>query len=375
MQVKYLDLQKQFAESNVKEVVNQVFQDCQFILGPQVEKFEKEFASFCDVPYALGVGSGTDALWLSLKALGIGPGDEVITAPNSFIATVGAIVAVGATPVFVDVLDDLNINPDLIEDAITHKTKAIIPVHLTGNPAQMDRIMEIAKEHRLHVIEDAAQAADATFKGKRVGSFGIGCFSLHPLKNLNVCGDGGMVTTSDFSIYEKIKQLRNHGLINRNESVEFGYCSRLDNLQAAIASMGLKNLRPVSEKRIQNAYYYNDQFRGLPIRTPEINVNSRSVFHTYIIQTMDRDDLQSYLTQKGVETKIHYPIPIHKQLAYWKYKKKSDVYPKCENQAKTILSLPIHQYLTEADLKYVVSTVKTFFDKEKPYREAIEGML
>ena len=228
MKVKFVDLQRQFDDPALWTAIKQEIEICQFVMGQEVEVFEANFAKLCQTPFALGLNSGTDAIFLALKALDIGPGDEVITAPNSFFATAGAIVAAGARPVFVDVGPDYNINPDLIEPAVTEKTRAILPVHLTGNPANMPEIIEIVHRLGLYMLEDAAQAVGASINGKVVGSFGdAGCFSLHPLKNLNVCGDGGVLVTSSQEIYEKVRLLRNHGLKNRDEIELFGYNSRL----------------------------------------------------------------------------------------------------------------------------------------------------
>lgn len=365
MQVKYLNLKKQFDAYDIHSVVNDIFADCQFVLGPQVERFEKSFAAYCGVPHAVSVNSGTDALFLALKAHGIGPGDEVITAPNSFIATAASIANAGARPVFVDVTDDYNINPDLIEPAITGHTKAIMPVHLTGNPAAMDKIMALAFKHNLAVIEDAAQAVGATFDGRRVGSFGVGCFSLHPLKNLNACGDGGIVTTTSKELYETLCQLRNHGLVSRAESMRFGYCSRLDSFQAAIVLAGLSKLDDVNARRNAHASYYDARLSEMKplIKLPPRYPGIHQVFHTYIIQVECRQELMTYLAEKGVETKIHYPIPIHlqKAAAYLGYKKND--FPVCEMQADRILTLPIHQFLTHDEQDYVVATMRGFYER------------
>ncbi|MBU2488593.1 MAG: DegT/DnrJ/EryC1/StrS family aminotransferase, partial [Proteobacteria bacterium] len=236
MKVPYLDLGKQFDDPELLRRIGRVLASGQFILGPGVESFEERFADLCRVPFALGVNSGTDALFLVLKALGVGPGHEVITVSNSFVATAGAIAATGARPVFVDVGPDYNMDPEKIGPAVTHRTRAIVPVHLTGAMANMDAICREAASRGLFVVEDAAQAAGASWDGRPAGSWGdAGCFSLHPLKNLNAAGDGGMITTSRPELVEKIRKLRNHGLVNRDEVEFFGYNSRLDALQAVIA--------------------------------------------------------------------------------------------------------------------------------------------
>jgi dTDP-4-amino-4,6-dideoxygalactose transaminase len=365
VRVKYLDLPKQFNGINRSEEFDALFRGCQFILGPQVEEFERQFAALCGVPYAVGVNSGTDALILALKVLNIGPGDEVITAPNSFIASAGAIANVGARPVFADVCDDYTIDPAPIEKAITPRTRAILPVHLTGNPAHMREIMALADKHALPVIEDAAQAAGAAIGNRKVGSFGIGCFSLHPLKNLNVCGDGGVITTASAEIVEKIRLLRNHGLINRNESVLFGFCSRLDSVQAQVGLIGLKTIDEINKKRNENAALYDALLSPL---APKVTIPPRrgdvsQVFHTYVIQVEQRDELIRFLDEKGVETKIHYPIPIHLQKAAASLGYKKGDFPQAEAQAERIITLPVNQFLIKEQIKYVAAMITLFYEK------------
>jgi len=365
VKVKYIDLPKQaHAEDIIKDIKTLLLSTGQYTLGPQVQEFETKFAQLCKTDYAVGLNSGTDALFLSMKILGIGPGDEVITAPNSFIATAAAIANTGAKPVFVDVGDDYTINPDLIEAAITPMTKAIIPVHLTGNPADMPRIMDIAEKHRLYVIEDAAQAISASIDGKPIGSFGIsGCFSLHPLKNLNAWGDGGAVTTSDKGFFETMKLLRNHGLKNRDECAIFGYNSRLDTLQAIVAIRLMDDLEQITNTRIRNAKVYDEALIDLSehIAIPTRKKNVKQVFHTYVIQVKERDKLYRYLLENGIEVKVHYPIPIHLQEVCQYLGYKEGDFPICETQAKSILTLPVHQHLTASQLAYVIETIRKFY--------------
>jgi dTDP-4-amino-4,6-dideoxygalactose transaminase len=299
-----------------------------------------------------------------LKALEIGPGDEVITVSNSFIATAGAIVAAGARPVFVDVGPDYNMAADLLEGAVTSRTRAILPVHLTGNPADMTKIIRVARQHGLFVVEDAAQAVGAAIKGQPVGSFGeIGCFSLHPLKNLNVAGDGGVMTTSAPEVQARLTRMRNHGLKNREEIDFFGYNSRLDTMQAVVAAYNLKFLDQVTEKRIQNARLYDRLLADLegevdlPPRNPEV----KQVFHTYVIQVNHRAQLISHLSRHRIETKIHYPIPIHLQAPCRALGWKQGDLPETERQAARILTLPIHQFLTEAQIQHVAGAIKKFY--------------
>jgi dTDP-4-amino-4,6-dideoxygalactose transaminase len=362
--VKYLDLAAQFKDKALLAILREQFETCQFVLGPQVEEFESRFANLCQTAYALGVNSCTDAIFLALKALGIGAGDEVITAPNSFVATAGAIVAAGARPVFVDVGADYNIDADLIDDAITSRTKGILPVHLTGNPADMETIVHIAGKHGVWVIEDAAQAVMASLNGRRVGSFGdIGCFSLHPLKNLNIFGDGGVLTTCSKKIYEKLRLMRNHGLKTRDRIEFFGYNSRLDTVQAAVANHFLKELPSVTHRRIRNAEYYDRELRSLSdhVMLPPRRRGVVQVFHTYVIRVRKREALMSYLQRHGVETKIHYPVSIHLQKPCRRMGYTKGDFPRCEEQATEILSLPVHQYLTEEQLQYVIRLLKQFY--------------
>jgi dTDP-4-amino-4,6-dideoxygalactose transaminase len=364
MKVPYLGLQSQFEDERIREAVKSQLDGCQFILGPEVEEFEKRFARLCNTHYAIGVNSGTDALFLALKALGIGPGDEVITVPNSFVATAGAIIAAGARPVFVDVGPDYNMDPGRIENALTPRTRCILPVHMTGNPADMLRIMEIARKHGLHVVEDAAQSAGASIQGQVVGSFGdAGCFSLHPLKNLNVCGDAGAVTTKSDEIREKIRLLRNHGLKNRDEIECFGYNSRMDSIQAAVANVVMDHLEEVAARRITNAGLYD---RGLaPLRewvtVPPRRQDVRQVFHTYVVQVARREELIDFLLRRGVETKIHYPVPIHLQKPCCELGYREGDFPVCEVQAQRILSLPVHQYLKEEQILHVIRSMEEFY--------------
>ncbi len=364
MQVKYLDLPRQFRDEALWDAVRGEFEKAFFILGDKVQEFETRFAALCGTSFASGLNSGADALFLAFKALGIGAGDEVITVSNSFIATAGTIVAAGARPVFVDVGDDYNIDVHQIEPAMTSKTKAILPVHLTGNPADMPAILDIAQRHKLFVIEDAAQAVNATIDGQAVGAFGdVGCFSLHPLKNLNVAGDGGIATTNSQELYSKITLLRNHGLKNRDEIECFGYNSRLDTIQATVGLHALNSLAAVTEKRRHHAMLYDQGLRELAdvVTVPPRREHVYQVFHTYIVQVKKRTELMQYLQEHGVETKIHYPIPIHLQKPCRQMGYKPGDFPVCERQTKQIVSLPVHQHLTEEQIQYVLTTIKNFY--------------
>jgi len=338
-----------------------------FTLGKKLVEFESNFAKKIGVKYAIGVNSGTDALYLSLKALGIGSRDEVITAPNSFIATAAIIALTGAKPVFADVRDDYNIDPNLIEAAINSRTRAILPVHLTGIPADMYPILEIAKNHKLAVIEDAAQAALAKYDKKFVGTFGKTCaFSLHPLKILHVWGDGGIITTDDSKLAQKLRLWRNHGLLDRDHCEFFAHNSRLHTIQAAIANMVLPHLEGFIAKRRKLASLYNSYLKKLYpwVQLSDLKIQKAPIsttFTTYVIQVKKRDRLIEFLTSKGIEVKVHYPIPIHLQKAakYLGFKKGD--FPVCEKQAETILSLPCHQYLSGSDVDYVCESIKEFY--------------
>ena len=365
VRVKYLELSKGFDVEATLDAIRQELTECLFTLGPEVSEFEDKWAQLCQTRYAIGVNSGADALFLSLKALGIAEPDEVITPPNSFVATAGAIVAAGAVPVFVDVDDEYNLDPELIEAAVTPRTKAIMPVHWSGTPAEMPRIMEIAARHRLHVIEDAAQAICASIDGKSTGSFGVAAaFSMHPLKNLNVWGDGGVITTSSSELNEKLRLLRNHGLKSRDEVEIFGYNSRLDTIQAIVALNLMKDIGRITEARVNNAESYDrglahlGEYLKIPPRAP----NVVAVYHTYVIQVQERGKLKAYLESNGIETKVHYPVPLHLQpaAAHLGYRRGS--FPVCESQAETILTLPVHQHLSEEQIAYVVEKIHDFYE-------------
>ena len=359
-----LGLQHRLIRDELLELVSGLLDSGQFILGEELAKFEQSFAKTCGTTYALGVANGTDALFLSMKMLGIGAGDEVITAPNSFLASASSIFLAGATPVFADVRDDFNIDPAQVRKAITSRTRAIMPVHLTGRPAEMDAILAIAKEHNLAVIEDCAQAVCAAYDEKPVGSLGnAGCFSLHPLKNLSACGDGGVITTNDGELYRKLVKARNHGLKSRDECEFWSYNSRLDNLQAAMLNVKLKKLPEWTERRREIAAYYFDRLSGLELIVPSDKLYEKAVYHTFIIQATRRDQLKNFLSDNGVDTKIHYPIPIHLQEAakYLGYQRGD--FPVTEAQTGTILSLPVFPELTDLQVEYVADAVLRFYKK------------
>lgn len=365
MQVKYSYLDRQFADvdaylADVKALV----QSGEFTLGRAVEEFEGKFAAMSGMPHAVGVGSGTDALILPLKLLGIGPGDEVITAANTFIATVGAIAAVGATPVFVDSEDGFVIDAARIEAAITPRTKALLPVHYTGNVADMPAIMAIAQKHKLVVVEDACQAIMAGIDGRPAGTWGAAAgFSLHPLKNLNVWGDGGVVVTTSADLADRLKRYRNHGMLNRDEYSEYGVNSRLDALHAVIGNRLIAEVHDITNARIANASRYDEAFAELgdAVRVPVRRPGVKHVYHLYILRVAQRDALLRRLQNRGIEAKIHYPIPMHLQrcAAHLGYKRGD--FPVAESDPQSIITLPAHQHLTPAEIDYTIDQVRSFY--------------
>ena len=358
---------QQFSDYEIiLEKIKQVVLKGDFTLGDIVDEFENRFKTITNTQYAIGVGSGTDALFLSLKALDIREGDEVITTPFTFFATIGAIVTAGARPVFVDIKDDFNIDPSKIVEKITQKTKAILPVHWAGKPCEMNEIVKIAKQHGLYVIEDACHAIQASYHNRLAGSLGeIACFSFHPLKNLNVWGDGGIVTTNSEVLANKLKLMRNHGLKNRDECLMFAYNSRLDTIQAVVALHLLDKLDFITASRIEHAKAYDYFLKEVSeIYIPERESHIKQVFHLYSIQCEKRDVLQRYLIQEGVDAKIHYPIPMHLQpaAAYLGYQKGD--FPICERIANQTLSFPVHEFLETGQLEQVAVFVKQFYGKK-----------
>ena len=361
--VRYVNLPAQYAEerSDILRIVDEVFRRGDFIGGASIEILEHELAQFLGVHHVVALNSGTDALILGLKSLGIGPGDEVITPANSFIASTAAIVAVGAIPVFADVLPDQNIAPDAIAAAITARTKAIMPVHLTGRVADMHAIMRLAHAHGLAVIEDSAQAVGSKYDGKMAGSFGtVGCYSAHPLKNLNAAGDAGFVATNDAEIAARIKRLRNHGLVDRNKADEWGTVSRLDTLQAEILRLRLRNLPSVIDRRRAIATQYRRELEGCPVFCPPCRNEEFNTFHTFVVQTDRRDEMKAFLLARGIETAIHYPLPIHLQPAAKGLGYKKGSLPQTERQAERILTLPANQFLSADDVSYVAANISEF---------------
>ncbi len=368
MQVGYSYLEQQFSDcKSILKDIEKLVKTGDFTLGKPVQEFEQNFARQLGAEYAIGVNSGTDALFLALKAAGIKPGDEVITAPNTFIATVGAIVAAGAKPVFVDVNDEFLIDTNKIETAVTSKTKAIMPVHYAGHAVDMDHIMEIADKNKLAVVEDACQAIGAKVNDKCCGTIGIaGGFSLHPLKNLNVWGDSGVIITNSKKIKEKLILLRNHGLADRDNVTIFGYNSRLDSLQAVVGNHLIKDFEWITDKRITAANRLDRElgpdselkpFITIPIR----RLNKKYVYHLYMIIVKDRDNLLQHLNKHGVEAKIHYPIPLHLQEAGQDLGYKKGDFPNCEWQCENMLTLPVHQHLSDEQISYIIKSIREFY--------------
>jgi dTDP-4-amino-4,6-dideoxygalactose transaminase len=371
LKVPYVDLPAQHArlKTRLLEAVGRVLDHASFILGPEVELFENRFAALCGAAHAVGVNSGTDALLLALTTLGIGPGDEVITVPNSFVATASCIALAGARPVFVDVGPDYLMDPEALEAAITPRTRAIMPVHLTGRPADMGRILQVARRHGLAVIEDCAQAVGAAWEGHPVGSQGtIGCFSLHPLKNLNACGDAGVLTTQDAALAERLRRARNLGLRDRNHCQQFSGNSRLDTLQAALLLVKMDYLEEWTSARQANARFYRQALaglEGLELPFPE-RPQERSVYHLFVVQAEDRDRLQAYLAERGVGTAVHYPVPIHLQPAAAYLGWGPGSFPRAERQATRILSLPVYPELSSEQRHYVAACIREFYGAEVP---------
>lgn len=363
MKIPYVNigLQHQDDKEELLSKFDELLNSGMFILGDEVKQFEESFAKVCGTKYAIGVANGTDSLMLSMKALGICIGHEVITVSHSYLASASSIALCGATPVLVDVeKDSFNMCPKALESAITEKTKAIIVVHLTGRPAKMDEILEIANAHNIPVIEDAAQAVGAKYKNKTVGSFGqLGSFSLHPLKNLAAAGDAGIITTNDDQLYQYLLKARNHGLKNRDELEFWSVNSRLDALQAAILNVKIKNLNAWNQRRQSIADRYIEALNEV-VEVPDYNDDFSPVFHAFVIQTDRRDELQSFLKSKGIDTKVHYPIAIHQQEAAKNVVKHN--LSNTEKIVQRILSLPVYPELEDRQVEYVIEQIKNFFN-------------
>lgn len=365
----FLDLRGQFDEirEDVMAAVEKVFESQQFILGAEVQQLEEEIAKHTGCRYAIGCASGSDALVLSLMALNIGTGDEVITTPFTFVATAGAIARVGARPVFVDInRDTYNVDPANLQTAITSRTKAIMPVHLFGLVAPMKEITAIAQSHGLAVIEDAAQAIDADYQGSRAGNLGdLGCFSFFPSKNLGGAGDGGMVTTNDPNLADRLRLLRTHGSRSKYRHEILGFNSRLDALQAAVLRVKLGHLERWTSARRRHAKRYSVQFTEAALKhsvqLPAEPQDARHVYNQFVIRTQARDELREYLQDHGVPTEIYYPLPLHLQPAFKYLGYQSGAFPQAEAASREALALPIFPELTEEQQGTVVSAIANFF--------------
>jgi len=366
MNVPFLNLKIQY--DSIKDEINNAIQDVinktAFAGGPFVSEFEENFKKYCQTKFAIGNANGTDALWLPLIALGVGPGDEVITTPNTFVATVEAIILSGAKPVFVDVVDGTySMDPKLLQKAITKKTKAIIPVHIFGQVCDMDPILETAKKHNLYVIEDACQAHGAEYKGKRAGSMGnAAAFSFYPGKNLGAYGEAGATVTNDEKIAEKMKIFRDHGQGQKYYHDMFGWNARMDGIQGAILNVKLKHLDKWNEGRRKNAALYNKQLSGIDkIKMPIEASYSKHVYHIYAIRYKERDKMMDFLKDKGIGVGIHYPVPVHLQKAYKNLGYKKGDFPVAEKSADEFVSLPMFSELTEEQINYTTEQVNAYF--------------
>jgi len=364
MQVPLLDLKAQYAaiESEVLTAVSEVLASQRCIGGPKVAELEEKIAAVSNCKFAVGVSSGTDAILNSLMSLDVGPGDEVITTPFTFFSTVGCIVRTGARPVFVDIdPKTYNINPLLIEAAITEKTKAIMPVHLFGQMADMDPIMEISNKYNLAVVEDAAQSITSTYKGKKAGSIGtVGCFSFFPSKNLGGIGDGGMIVTNDETLYNRLVIMRNHGSKPKYYHSYIGGNFRLDPIQAAALLVKLPRLDDWSEGRRHNAAYYDKKFIGTVVETPYISPDCVSIYNQYVIRVPKRDELVTHLREKGIGCEIYYPVPMHLQKCFGNLGYSEGNFPEAEKAAKEVAALPIYPELTDEMKDYVVRHIVEF---------------
>jgi len=374
MKIPSVDLRAQYStlREELQTAINEVLESQGFILGPKVEAFEKEMARYCSTSFAVGVASGTDALLLGLRAIGIERGDEVITSPFTFFATAGAIFNAGATPVYVDIDPaTFNLDPRLVQEKINPRTKAIIPVHLFGQPADMKAILEIAQRRGIKVIEDAAQSIGAEFcldgRWMKAGSMGdLGCISFFPSKNLGGLGDGGMVVTSNNQLRDQVMLLRTHGGRSKYLHEIVGYNSRLDALQAAVLSVKLKYLDGWSASRCARAEAYDRLFAGAGlgtrVKTPVIKTYAKSVFNQYVVCADQRDALQKHLSNHGVSTAVYYPIPLHLQPCFKFLGYKTGDFPFSEEAAREVLALPMYPELTEAMQEYIVAQIRGFYD-------------
>jgi dTDP-4-amino-4,6-dideoxygalactose transaminase len=364
MKIPYVNLSyKNKSKKELVSIFKNILDKGEYVGGREIIKFENNISKLCKTKYAVALNSGTDALTIALHLLNVRKGDEVITTPNSFIASTAVIVHLGAKPIFVDVLDDQNMDPSKIEKAISKKTKVIMPVHLSGRMCQMDKIMRIANRYNLKVVEDAAQAIGSRYKDKMSGSYAqIGCFSAHPLKNLGALGDAGYLTTDNYEYYKKCKSLINHGMENRSIIKNFGYVSRMDNLQAAFLNLKIKKLKNSISIRRRNAKIYEKEINKNLIKINFEKKEEFNTYHTFVIQIDNRNKLKKYLESKGVSTSIHYPIPIHLQPAAKKLGYKKGDFINAEKQSSQILTLPINENLGVKQIKSICKLINNFVE-------------
>jgi dTDP-4-amino-4,6-dideoxygalactose transaminase len=364
MTIPFLDIRAQNSplRAEIRSAIDEVIEEAAFAGGRYVEKFEEDFASFCQCKRALGMGSGTEALWLALLGSGVGPGDEVITVPSTFMATAEAITYSGARPVFVDIdRRTYTMDPTALESAITSRTKAIIPVHLFGQPADMDPIMEVARSHGLIVIEDACQAHGATYKGRQAGTLGnAGCFSFYPGKNLGAFGEAGAVVTNDTELAERMSVLRDHGQVRKYHHTMVGGICRMDGIQGAVLRIKLKQLEKGNQQRRQLARAYDEAFAGVrEVITPWVSSSVKHVYHLFAIRVRERDALIESLASKGIGTGIHYPIPVHLQIAYRSLGYAQGAFPVAEQCAREFVSLPMYPELPVSKVVLIADAVKS----------------
>ena len=362
--ISFVDLKQRFQEEkkDLMQIIENVLTNASLVLTPELEKFEKNISKYTGSKYCIGLNSGTDALMMGLMCAGLKPGDEVITSPISFVATTGAIAHLGAKPVFVDTSNDLNIDEDKIEAAITKKTKVIVPVHWAGRVANMPKIMEIALRYNLKVVEDSAQSMGSYYDNKHGGTFGhSGCISFHPLKNLNALGDGGMLLTDDIEVYNKVNLFRNHGLESRDNCLEYGLNSRLDVLNAEVLNYRLEKLNEITLVRRKNVNLYKELITAKEVFIPIDSSKQNTSYVMCLALCEKRDELKNFLNEKGIETLIYYATPLHLHKAATKFGYKKGDFPEAEKQANHVLALPHHQHLTDEEIEYVAKSVNDFY--------------